>query len=187
MASNIQGCRVAILATDGVEQVEITEPMKALKQAGAEVAVVAPKPGQIQSMNKDTEPAEKIAVDADLSSARAESFDALLLPGGTTNPDKLRMSPEAVAFVKSFVDSGKPIAAICHGPWTLIEAGGVSGKRMTSWPSLRTDLSNAGATWVDEGFVRDGALTTSRGPQDLGQFCPGVVELFAEHAAREPA
>jgi protease I len=187
MPTNIQGCKVAILATDGVEQVEITEPMRALRDAGAEVSVVAPKPGQIQAMNHDVEAAQKIPVDADLASARPDGFDALVLPGGTTNPDKLRIVPEAVAFVAHFVESGKPIAAICHGPWTLIEAGGVSGKRMTSWPSLRTDLRNAGATWVDEAFVRDGAFATSRGPQDLGQFCPGAVQLFAEVRSRRAA
>jgi protease I len=187
MPTNIQGCKVAFLATDGVEQVEITEPMRALRDAGADVSVVAPKPGQIQAMNHDVEAAQKIPVDADLSSARPDGFDALVLPGGTTNPDKLRTLPEAVAFVAHFVESGKPIAAICHGPWTLIEAGGVSGKRMTSWPSLRTDLRNAGATWVDEAFVRDGVLATSRGPQDLDQFCPGAVQLFAEVRSRRAA
>ena len=187
MPATMQGYKVAVLATDGVEKVEITEPIKALEQAGADVKVIAPKPGQIQSYNHDTEAAEKIPVDADLASARPDQFDALLLPGGTTNPDHLRIIPQAVAFVKHFVDAQKPIAAICHGPWTLIEAGGVKDKRMTSWPSLHTDLRNAGANWVDEAFVRDGRLVTSRGPQDLQVFCPGVVELFSEARARHAA
>ena len=187
MPATMQGYKVAVLATDGVEKIEITEPIKALKQAGADVKVIAPKPGQIQSYNHDTEAAEKIPVDADLSSARPDQFDALLLPGGTTNPDHLRIIPQAVAFVKHFADSQKPIAAICHGPWTLIEAGGVKGKRMTSWPSLHTDLRNAGANWVDEAFVRDGRLVTSRGPQDLPVFCPGIVEFFSEAGARRAA
>ena len=158
--ADVQGRKVAVLATDGVEQVELTEPVKALKQAGAQVTVVSPKSGAIQGMNHH-EKGDKLPVDAELSGAKPDQFDALVLPGGVTNPDELRINPEAVAFVRHFVEGGKPIAAICHGPWTLIEAGGVRGKRMTSWPSLKTDLTNAGATWVDETVVRDGLLVTS--------------------------
>lgn len=175
----LNGLRVAVLAADGVERVEITEPVKALKEAGAAVTVVAPQPGVIQSMNNDVEAAGEIPVDADLASARADAFDALVLPGGTTNPDKLRVIPEAVALVRSFVDARKPIAAICHGPWTLIEAGGVGGKKMTSWPSLQTDLKNAGATWVDQEVVVDGRLVTSRKPDDIPAFCREMVNLFS--------
>src|SRR5579872_5704152 len=139
--AGIAGRKIAVLATDGVEQVELTEPVKALKQAKADVVVIAPKAGQIQGMNHHDK-GDKLTVDHDLSSVAAESFDALVLPGGGANPDTLRMDPKAVAFVRHFVEKDKPIAAICHGPWTLIEAGGVKGHTMTSWPSLKTDLSN---------------------------------------------
>ncbi len=145
---DVQGCRVAVLATDGVEQAELTEPVKALRQAKADVVVIAPKSGDIQGMQHNDK-GDKLKVDSELSAVRPEQFDALVLPGGVANPDMLRTIPEAVAFVRHFVQAGKPIAAICHGPWTLIEAEGVRGKRMTSWPSLRTDLRNAGADWVD--------------------------------------
>ena len=179
MPATLQGYKVAVLATDGVEKVEITEPIKALKQAGADVKVIAPKPGQLQSYNHDTEAAEKIPVDADLASARPDQFDALLLPGGTTNPDHLRIIPQAVAFVKHFVDAQKPIAAICHGPWTLIEANVVGGKKLTSWPSLQTDIRNAGGNWVDQEVVRDGQLVTSRKPDDIPAFNREMLALFA--------
>ncbi|WGF90836.1 type 1 glutamine amidotransferase domain-containing protein [Marinivivus vitaminiproducens] len=179
MAVSLQGRKVAVLATDGVEQVELTEPIKALKGAGADVSLVAPKSGRIQAMTADVEMADQFPVDLELMAARPDGFDALLLPGGTTNPDKLRMHPGAVAFVKAFVDGDKPIAAICHGPWTLIEAGGVKGKRMTSWPSLQTDLRNAGALWRDEVCVCDGRLVTSRKPDDLPAFIEQMMVLFA--------
>jgi protease I len=175
---NLKGRKVAVLATDGVEQVELTEPVSALRQAGASVSVVSPKKEPIQGMNHD-KPADKIPVDMDLRDARPDQFDALLLPGGVANPDTLRAVPEAVQFVKGFVTAGKPIAAICHGPWTLIDAGGVKGKRMTSWPSLKTDLANAGASWTDEPVVKDGRLVTSRKPDDIPQFNKAVIELFA--------
>jgi protease I len=175
----ISGRKIAVLATDGVEEVELTEPVKALKQAGAAVSIVSLKPGQFQAMQQDVNPTSKIDVDQTVAEARAEQFDGLVLPGGTTNPDKLRMDDKAVAFVKQFVDSDKPIAAICHGPWTLINAEGVKGHRMTSWPSLQADLRNAGAEWVDETCVRDGKLVTSRNPNDLPVFCKTIVELFA--------
>jgi protease I len=183
---NLQGCKVAVLATDGVEQVELTEPVKALKAAGAEVKVVSPKSGQIQGMNHDV-PGDKLPVDLELSKARPDAFDALVLPGGVANPDKLRMDPQAVGFVRAFVEKGKPIAAICHGPWTLIEAGAVRGRRITSWPSLRTDLKNAGAEWVDEKVVRDGTLVTSRKPDDLPAFNEAMIRLFEESRHRHAA
>ena len=175
----IRGRRIAVLATDGVEEVELTEPVRALREAGADVSIVSLKPGQFQAMQQDVNPSSKIDVDLTVSEAVPDQFDGLLLPGGTTNPDKLRTDAAAVAFVKSFVDANKPIAAICHGPWTLINAGGVAGHTMTSWPSLQTDLRNAGATWVDETCVRDGKLVTSRNPKDLPAFCEAILELFA--------
>ena len=177
--AGISGRKIAVLATDGVEEVELTEPVKALKQAGANVTIVSLKPGQFQAMKQDVNPSSKIDVDQTVAEARAEQFDGLVLPGGTTNPDKLRMDEQAVAFVKGFVDAEKPIAAICHGPWTLINAGGVAGHKMTSWPSLQTDLRNAGAAWVNETCVRDGRLVTSRNPDDLPAFCEAILELFA--------
>jgi len=188
--ADIKGLKVAILATDGFEQVELTEPQKALKQAGAQVTVVSPKGtkthGKIQGMNHD-EKGDQIAVDAELESVKPEQFDALVLPGGVANPDYLRVNKQAVAFVKHFGLAGKPIAAICHGPWTLIEADLVRGHKVTSWPSLQTDLRNAGATWVDETVVRDGALVTSRKPDDLPAFCKEMIALFGENTHRAAA
>jgi protease I len=175
----LQGRRVAVLATDGFEQVELTKPVEALRQAGAKVEVVAPKGGQIQGYNHH-EKGDLVRVDRELAQADPADFDALVLPGGVINPDQLRLIPDAIAFVRSFVDSDKPIAAICHGPWTLINAGGVNGKRMTSWPSLQTDLLNAGADWVDEQVVVDDGLVTSRKPDDLPAFCARMIEEFAE-------
>ena len=176
--------RVAILATDGVERVELTEPLRALKEAGMDVAVVSLKLGEIQAMDGDVNPSERIAVDLEVADASADLFDALVLPGGTTNPDKLRMDETAVAFVRGFVEAGKPIAAICHGPWSLIEAGAVKGRKMTSYPSLKTDLRNAGATWVDETCVVDGNFVTSRNPQDLPAFCEKMVEAVSRTTPR---
>jgi protease I len=176
--STLQDCRVAVLATDGVEQVELTEPVAALRKAGARVRIVSPKPGSIQGMNHD-KPADTIRVDVTLEDANADEFDALLLPGGVTNPDSLRIADGAVEFVRAFVDANKPIAAICHGPWTLIDAEGVRGKRVTSWPSLRRDLTNAGAVWTDEPVVKDGRLVTSRKPDDIPAFNTAIIELFA--------
>ena len=177
---------IAVLATDGVEQVELTEPLKALRAAGAQVTVISPAGGQIQGMNHDQK-GDMLSVDHDLASVAAERFDGLLLPGGVANPDTLRTNPQAVAFVRHFVQSGKPIAAICHGPWTLIEADGVRGRHMTSWPSLRTDLTNAGANWEDKSVVVDGTLVTSRNPQDLPDFCREMVKLFSTKALRNAA
>jgi protease I len=176
--TDLKGRRIAVLATDGVEQVELTEPVKALRAAGAEVEVVSPKGGAIQGM-KFSDPGDKLKVDTELKQARADSFNGLVLPGGVANPDTLRTIPEAVKFVQSFVDANKPIGAICHGSWTLIDAGGVKGKKVTSWPSLKQDLLNAGASWIDEPVVRDGGLVTSRMPDDLPQFTHVLIELFA--------
>jgi protease I len=184
--SEIMKRRVAVLATDGVEQVELTEPVQALRNAGAEVVVVAPHEGSIQGMNHDRM-GDKLPVDLTLAAARPETFDALLLPGGVASPDKLRTLPEAVAFVRHFAETGKPIAAICHGPWTLIEAGAVKGRRLTSWPSLRTDLSNAGAAWSDRPVVVDGNLVTSRKPDDLPAFVAKIIEEVTGEAGRRAA
>ena len=178
MANELNGLRVAVLATNGFEQVELTEPVKALKQAGATVTVVSQTSGQIQGMNHD-EKGDKLPVDKTLSEVKPEQFDALMLPGGVANPDYLRVDKDAVAFVKSFAQAGKPIGAICHGPWTLIEADAVRGKTMTSWPSLQTDLRNAGAEWVDQDCVVDGNLVTSRKPDDLPAFNRRLVEVFS--------
>ena len=177
MATNLKGIRVAILATDGVEQVELLEPRKALDDAGAITQVVSLKSGKIKGWNH-TEWGEEIPVDVSLESAKPEDYNALLLPGGVINPDHLRMDPKAVNFVKHFTDAGKPVAAICHGPWTLVEADAVRGHTMTSWPSLKTDLKNAGAHWEDKEVIRDGKLVTSRKPDDLAAFCRTAIELF---------
>jgi len=178
MAANMQGRRIAVLATDGVEQVELTEPAKALRDAGARVDVVSLKAGSIQGMNHD-KPGDMIPVDVALQDAEAQHYDALVLPGGVANPDKLRTVLEAVKFVGAFVAADKPIAAICHGPWTLINAGGVRGKRMTSWPSLQQDLINAGASWSDQAVVKDHHLVTSRKPDDIPKFNEAMIEMIA--------
>jgi protease I len=179
MAVNLKGKKVAILATDGVEQVELTEPKKALDQAGATIHVIAPKSGEIRAWKlKDW--GDSIKVDKTLDQVRASEYDALVLPGGVINPDHLRTDVKAVNFVKEFAHSGKPVAAICHGPWTLIEAGVVKGKKMTSWPSLKTDLKNAGANWVDEQVVMDGNFITSRKPDDLSAFNQKIIEEIAD-------
>ena len=176
---NLSGKRVAILATDGVEQVELLEPRKALEDAGAEADVVAPKGGTIKGWDHDHW-GQEIDVDVELSKASAEDFDALMLPGGVMNPDHLRMDEAAVAFVRAFFDAGKPVAAICHAPWMLIQAGVAKGRRLTSYPSLRLDLENAGATWVDEEVVTDQGLVTSRKPDDIPAFNRKMVEEIAE-------
>jgi protease I len=174
----LDGRRVAVLATNGFEQSELEKPIEALKAAGARVEVVSPESGQIQGMEHD-EKGRKVPVDRDLSSADAADYDALVLPGGVGNPDKLRLKPEAVAFVRSFATNHKPIAAICHGPWTLINAEAIEGRRMTSWPSLEADLRNAGAQWVDEEVVVDRGLVTSRKPDDLPAFCSKMIDAFS--------
>jgi protease I len=184
--ADIKSKKIAVLATDGFEQAELTEPVKALRDAGAHVSIVSLKTGEIQGM-KHHEKGDKTKVDLDLSHAHASDFDALVLPGGVANPDTLRVNKEAVAFIKSFIDAKKPIAAICHGPWSLIEAGGVSGKKVTSWPSLHTDLKNAGAHWVDQEVVVDGNLVTSRKPDDLPAFNRAFLKLVGEHAGAKVA
>lgn len=184
MASEaLNGLKVAILVTDGFEQVEMTEPRKALEDAGAETKLVSPKAGPVKAWNF-TEWGDRFPVDVPLGNARPDDFDALLLPGGVINPDKLRTLPEAVAFVRAFFDAGKPVASICHGPWTIIEAGAARGRRLTSWPSLKTDLQNAGAEWVDQEVVVDHGLITSRKPDDIPAFNREVIKLF-ETARRQ--
>jgi protease I len=179
---DIHGRKIAVLATDGVEEVELTEPVKALREAGASTTLVSLKAGAIQAMEKDVNAAGKHPVEAVVSEVEAAAFDGLVLPGGTTNPDKLRLDDKAVAFVKAFVKAGKPIAAICHGPWMLINAGAVEGKTVTSWPSLQIDLRNAGAKWVDREVAIDVGLVTSRNPKDLPAFCKAIIDLFGEAA-----
>ena len=183
---SLDGVKVAILVTDGFEQVELEEPRKALDAAGATTAVVSPKDKEVKAW-KFKEWGDTLPVDKPLGQAQVNDFDALLLPGGVINPDALRMDPSAVAFVKAFVDAGKPVAAICHGPWTLIEAGAVKGRKMTSWPSLKSDLSNAGAEWTDSEVVVDNGLVTSRKPDDLPAFCKKMIEEFAEGRHKQAA
>ena len=178
MAAQLRGKRVAILAADGVERVEVEQPRDALQQAGAETDLLSLHDGEIQARNHDLEAAGTFPVDGPVADASVEDYDALLLPGGTVNPDKLRLDKAAVAFVRDFVDSGKPVAAICHGPWTLVEAGVVSGRTLTSYASIRTDLRNAGADVVDQEVATDGNLITSRSPDDLPAFCAEVVETL---------
>jgi protease I len=175
----LKGKKVAILATDGVEQVEFTEPRDALLAAGATVDVLSIKGGPIQGFNH-LDKGDTFPVDLEVSDARVDDYDALVLPGGVANPDALRLDEHAVSFVRGFFDQRKPVAAICHAPWTLIEADVVRGRTLTSWPSLRTDLRNAGAEWVDEEVVVDQGLVTSRKPDDLPAFCAKVVEEIAE-------
>lgn len=179
MAQTLSGKTVAALATDGVEQVELTRPMQALKDAGATVHLVSLKAGEIQGFNHLT-PGDRFPVDRTLSETDASAYDALLLPGGVANPDQLRGSDQAVAFVRAFFDAGKPVAAICHAPWLLVEAGVADGRTMTAFPTIRTDLRNAGATVVDEAVVVDDGLVTSRKPDDIPDFCEKMIEEFAE-------
>jgi protease I len=187
MADELRGRRVAFLATDMFEQVELTEPWKALKEAGAELELVSLKEGDIQGFDH-YDRAEIFKVDRRVKDVRAEDYDALVLPGGVGNPDKLRMDEDAVRFVREFFDAGKPVGAICHAAWMLVEADVVRGRTLTSYPSVRTDIRNAGGNWVDEEVVVDGGLITSRRPRDLPAFCAKLVEEFAEgvHEARRP-
>ena len=184
----LHGMKVAILIADGFEQVEMTEPRKALIEAGADTSVVSLKPGGVRGW-KFTEWGEDFPVDITVERADPAVFDALLLPGGVINPDTLRMIPKAVSFAKHFFDANKPVASICHGPWMVIETGAARGRRVASWPSLKTDLRNAGAEWVDEAAVRDGKLVTSRNPGDIPVFNREMIALFgsartaAQHAA----
>ncbi|HEV2132927.1 MAG TPA: type 1 glutamine amidotransferase domain-containing protein [Terracidiphilus sp.] len=181
MASNLNGRRIAFLATDGVEQVELTDPRKALDAAGAKTELISPKSGQIKGW-KFTEWGDSFKVDKSVDQARTEDYDALVLPGGVMNPDHLRMDQGAVEFVRKFVATGRTVVAICHGPWTLIEAGAVSGKTMTSWPSVKTDLKNAGANWVDREVVHDGQFITSRKPDDIPAFSRTIIDAVSGSA-----
>jgi protease I len=178
MADQLKGRKVAFLATDGVEQVELTAPWNALKQAGADLSLVSEKPGEIQGMNHDTR-GDKFHVDVEVTSVTARDFDALVLPGGVANPDKLRTNKDAVKFVRDFMELDKPVAAICHGPWLLVEADAVRGRTITSWPSLETDIRNAGGAWVDKQVQLDQKLLTSRKPDDLPAFSAKLVELLS--------
>lgn len=175
---NLNGLKVAILVTDGFEQVEEVEPRKALDQAGAETCLVSPKNQRVRAWNF-TEWGEEFQVDLPLDRAQPQDFDALLLPGGVMNPDTLRMLPQAVAFVKAFFDADKPVAVICHGPWTVIEAGAARGRKIASWPSLKTDLRNAGAEWMDQEAVVDGKVVSSRKPDDIPAFNREMIALFS--------
>src|SRR3954447_23109024 len=179
MDQRLKGRRIAALAADGFEKVELVVPMKALQAAGATVDVISLRHGNIRGVNLH-EPASRVHVDKTIAEANPDDYDGLLLPGGFINPDLLRQSAEARAFVAAFDRAGKPIASLCHGPWVLASAGLLQGRTLTSWPGVRDDLVNAGATWLDQPFVRDGNLVTSRGPQDLIPFVQGCLELFTE-------
>jgi protease I len=186
LAGELQGKKIAFLATDGVEQVEYTEPRKAVEQAGATADLVSLKPGQIQGFNH-LDKGDTFPVDKAVSDASADDYDGLVLPGGVANPDVLRTDSDAVQFVRSFFEAGKPVASICHGAWTLVEADVVKGRTLTSWPSIRTDIENAGGAWVDEEVHTDRGLVTSRKPDDLPAFNAKIVEEFAEGVHDEQA
>ena len=180
MADEISGKRIAFLvANEGVEQIELTRPWEAVEQAGGQPELITPDGDEAQAFNH-LDKADTFQADKSVGDASADDYDGLLLPGGVANPDFLRMSEPAVAFVRSFFESGKPVAAICHGPWTLVEANVVRGRTLTSWPSLKTDIRNAGGDWVDEEVHVDGGLVTSRKPDDLDAFCSKAIEEFAE-------
>jgi protease I len=179
MNQTLAGKKVAILVADGFEQVEMTKPREALKEAGAETKIVSPSSGKIQGMHH-ADKGDQFDVDVELKNARAEEFDALMIPGGLMNPDQLRSTPEALEFTQHFFDAGKPVAAICHGPWVLIDAGVVRGRTVTSWPAIQTDLRNAGANWVDKEVVVDNGLVTSRKPDDIPAFNRKMIEEFCE-------
>ncbi|HEY2799441.1 MAG TPA: type 1 glutamine amidotransferase domain-containing protein [Chthoniobacterales bacterium] len=179
MANELDGKKVAILVADGFEQVEMTKPREALKEAGADAKIVSTKSGKIQGMNH-ADKGDTFDVDLTLDDASPDDFDALMIPGGLMNPDELRSTPEATDFTRAFFDAGKPVAAICHGPWVLIDAGVVSGRTLTSWPAIKTDVKNAGGTWVDEEVVVDNGLVTSRKPDDIPAFNEKMIEEFAE-------
>ena len=188
MEKKLAGKKVAILVADGFEQVEMTEPRKALEDAGAETKIVSPKSGQIQGMHH-ADKGDKFDVDLTLEEARAEEFDALMIPGGLMNPDQLRSTPEALDFTRHFFSEGKPVAAICHGPWVLIDAEVVRGRTLTSWPAIKTDVRNAGGKWVNEEVVVDNGLVTSRKPDDIPAFNKKMIEEFCEgkHAPQRDA
>lgn len=175
----VKGKKVAVLATDGVEQSEFDQPVQALKDAGAEVTIVSLKSGTFKAWDKK-DWGKEIAVDKTVDSVKAADYDALVLPGGVMNPDKLRMNKDAISFTKDFMTAGKPVAAICHGPWLLVEADAVKGKKITSYPSIKTDIINAGGNWVDQEVVTDMGLVTSRNPNDLPAFCKKMLEEIGE-------
>jgi protease I len=181
--ADLTGKRIAFLATDMVEQVELTEPWKAVEQAGGSPELVSLTDGEIQGFDH-YDKAERFPVDRTVEEASVDDYDGLVLPGGVGNPDTLRIHENAVAFVREFVERGKPVAVICHGPWTLVEADVVRGRTLTSWPSLRTDIRNAGGTWVDQEVVTDENLISSRKPDDLPAFCSTLVEEFARTPVR---
>jgi len=184
MSGKLQGKRIAILAANGFEQSELADPKKALEAEGAKTDIVSPEPSKVKGW-KHTNWGDEFTVDVSLEEALADDYDALVLPGGVINPDKLRITPKAVAFVKRFFEQGKPVAAICHGPWTLINAGVVDGLKMTSWSSIKMDLMNAGATWVDQEVVIDKNLVTSRKPDDIPAFNKAIIELFAKAPSKQ--
>ncbi|MEU5725346.1 type 1 glutamine amidotransferase domain-containing protein [Micromonospora sp. NPDC047738] len=183
----LRGKRVAFLAADGVEEIEYTQSRAAAEQAGAEAQLISIKSGEIQSMNRDINPANRYRVDRTVDQADPADYDALVLPGGAVNPDRLRMNQAAMNFVKAFFQQNKPVAAICHGPWSLVETGMVKGRTVTSFPSLHTDIVNAGGNWVDQQVQVDNGLVTSRAPGDLPAFCDKMVEEFAEGTHRQTA
>lgn len=186
MASRLSGKKIAILATDGFEQAELTEPRKALDEAGATTVVISPKSGEIKGW-KLKEWGDTVKVDKALEDANPNEYDALVLPGGVINPDHLRMDPKAVNFVRQFVGTGKTVAAICHGSWTLVEADVVRGKKVTSWPSVKTDLKNAGANWVDQEVVTDGQFIFSRKPDDIPAFSKAIIEAVSQGTSKRAA
>jgi protease I len=187
MAGKLDGKTIAFIAAEGVEQVELTEPWKAVEQAGGKAELISLEEGEVQAFNH-LDKGDTFKVDQTVREAQGSRYDALVMPGGVANPDSLRVDDDAVAFVRSFFDEGKPVAVICHGPWPLIDAGVVKGRTLTSWPSLRTDLRNAGATWVDEQVHVDQGLVSSRKPDDLPAFCEKLVEEFCEgtHEGQRP-